>query len=192
MLMFFRRVRSSRTQSMTLFPRATWYVSGFTVPVPNRFVRLLYTVDAVPEPGKMVPFSSCQEMTFWLFVALPWIPPICMKSGAAPAFVVDTGWPFEALFTQPAAMWSSDRPVGLASVLPALLAELSGAFGGRGWQVNDEPAGLVWGSFFWPLVPSKLHSFMLRMQRTISSLFANGAMGDSVVRLLKSSQDRAP
>src|SRR3954470_15680314 len=112
---------------------------------------------------------------------LPCTPPICMKRGAAPGFVADTGMPLVALLTAPAAMWSSDRPVGLASNFPGLLAELVVEFGVRGKHVNVEPAGFVWGSFFCPSVPSKLHSFMERMPRTMRSLFAKGAIGASVV-----------
>ena len=49
MLMPMSLFRSSRTQSMTLLPRATLYVSGFGIgPVPNRFVRLLKTCVGVP------------------------------------------------------------------------------------------------------------------------------------------------
>src|SRR5262245_30084266 len=122
MLMPLSRVRSSRTQSMTLLPRATLYVSGFgLVVLPNRFVRLLYTVVGDPTPGKIVPLPSRHEMTDWLLLALPWTPLICMNSGSA-AF----------LLTCSAAMWSIDRPVGFASNFPALLAELSVEFGVSG------------------------------------------------------------
>src|SRR5436305_10160642 len=120
-------------------------------------------------------------MTCWLFEALPCTPPICRKRGAAPAFEADTGMPLDVLLTQPAAMWSSERPVGFASNFPGLLAELVVELGVSGKQVNVDPAGFVWGSFFCPSAPSKLHSFMERTPRTMSSLLANGAIGASVV-----------
>ena len=72
------------------------------------------------------------------------------------------------------------RPVGLASNFPMLLAPTFVALGVSGWQVKYDPLACVWGSFFCPRVPSKLHSFMARMPRTISSLSAYGAMGASV------------
>ena len=49
-------------------------------------------------------------------------------------------------------------------------AELFGALGVSGVAGEIEPQTCVWGSFFCPRVPSKLHSFMARMPRTISSL----------------------
>src|SRR6266540_4544626 len=111
---------------------------------------------------------------------LPWTPPICMKRGEAPGVAAEAGWPLLVLFTAAAAMWSSERPVGFASNFPGLLAPLVVELGVSGKQVNIEPAGFVCGSFFCPLVPSKLHSFMALIPRGMRSLDANGANGARV------------
>src|SRR6478752_6180401 len=104
-----------------------------------------------------------------------------MCSGAAPPAL-----------TCSAQMWSSDRPVGTASNFPALLADDSVALGVTGWQVKYDPHTCVYSSFFWPSVPSKLHSFMARMPRTMSSLSAYGAMGASVRMAAYASRVKRP
>ena len=74
-----------------------------------------------------------------------------------------------------------ERATGrLAVELPDVNAPAFGALGVRGWQEKYDPQTCVWGSFVCPRAPSKLHSFMARMPRTISSLSAYGAMGASV------------
>src|SRR6476469_1111587 len=131
MLMLRRRLRSSRTQSMTVLRRCAIHESGDTGPEPNRPVSMVKMGRAVPTPGKMLSGLS-HEMTDMLLPELPCTPPICMNSGGAPAG-----------FTCSAQMWSSDRPVGLASNFPTLLAEASVALGVTGWQVKYDPQTCV-------------------------------------------------
>ena len=92
-------------------------------------------------------------MTAWVLDALPKIPPIWMKSGVPPLGLICS-----------ATKWSSERPVAVAVNFP-----LSGV---TGWQVKYDPQGWVCGSVVWPSAPLKLHSFMERMPRTMSSFLA--------------------